>query len=572
MPRRVIKQSLTRLERLKLTFDPKHTSQIERLLKRLQRDVPNDADLLFRLHETLLFLRAYPQSLRVVREAEALLTQFSKLVAAAVRDGVDLASLDHPETSGIAGRTVIDTFSYHIVLWLTRRYRRQVEFYWDWFEDENRLAQTWPRFMPHLEEDACVEANVPYRTWLQAARNDKPELLWLINRFNAMPVTDLAKAELYDSQQLYVQWTPPYRATRTGMRLPVNLAGARIFYHREPLLGRRDVSFAHELEKSPPSLVKLSKRDGEAVLDLAREASTVRYRELYGFTHGDPRRIIRADLGRGVDLFVMDLPPEKRLPLRAYHAAMIFKNRVPVGYFEGLSLFERMESGFNLYYTFRDGETAWLYARTLNIMRHLFGVTTFSLDPYQIGFDNEEGIQSGAFWFYRKLGFRPTDRRLLKLAETEEFKIRSRPHHRTSAATLRKLAVSPMVFELHRDRSGDWDRFQVRQIGITLQRVMSRSFGGDAQEMRAAALSFAETTLKLDRRGLAATQLKIFSDLSTVLLLIPDLSLWKRNEKASLAKIIQAKMNAHEGKYLRLMQRHATFRRALIELGSPNRQ
>jgi len=28
---------------------------------------------------------------------------------------------------------------------------------------------------------------------------------------------------------------------------------------------------------------------------------------------------------------------------------MIFKNGVPVGYFEGLSLFERMESGFNLY-------------------------------------------------------------------------------------------------------------------------------------------------------------------------------------------------------------------------------
>ncbi len=47
---------------------------------------------------------------------------------------------------------------------------------------------------------------------------------------------------------------------------------------------------------------------------------------------------------------------------------MIYKNGVPIGYFEGLSLFERMESGFNLYYTFRDGETAWLYARTLNVM------------------------------------------------------------------------------------------------------------------------------------------------------------------------------------------------------------
>ena len=99
------------------------------------------------------------------------------------------------------------------------------------------------------------------------------------------------------------------------------------------------------------------------MLDLTRAASTVRYRELYGFTHGDPKKVFKTDLGRGVEVFITALPPGKRLPLRAYHAAMIFKNGVAIGYFEGISLFERMESGFNLYYTFRDGETAWLYAR-----------------------------------------------------------------------------------------------------------------------------------------------------------------------------------------------------------------
>ena len=102
----------------------------------------------------------------------------------------------------------------------------------------------------------------------------------------------------------------------------------------------------------------------------------------------------------------MGVPPDKRLPLRAYHAAIIFKNGVAVGYFEGLSIFERLESGFNFYYTFREGETAWIYAKTLAILRHLLGVTVFTIDPYQIGYENEEGIESGAFWFYRKFGFR----------------------------------------------------------------------------------------------------------------------------------------------------------------------
>src|SRR5258705_13549377 len=160
---------------------------------------------------------------------------------------------------------------------------------------------------------------------------------------------------------------------------------------------------------------------------------------------------------------------------------MIYKNGVPIGYFEGISLFERMESGFNLYYTFRDGETAWLYARTLNIFRHLLGVTAFSLDPYQIGYENEEGIESGAFWFYRKLGFRPTQPEVMKLVVNEEKKIGARAGYRTSLRMLRKLAGSPMIFELEQTNSGDWDRFQLRNIGLAVHRQMPTTNEGDAK-------------------------------------------------------------------------------------------
>jgi hypothetical protein len=249
----------------------------------------------------------------------------------------------------------------------------------------------------------------------------------------------------------------------------MRLATRKLFYHREPLISRREIDLRQELAQPSPKLDKLSSAQGEKAIDMAREASTIRYRELYGFTHGDPKQVYRAELGRGVEIFLVGLLPEKRLPLRTYHALMIYKNGVPIGYFEGLSLFERMESGFNLYYTFRDGETAWLYARILNVMHHFARVTAFSLDPYQIGFENEEGIESGAFWFYRKLGFRPTQPEALQLALKEEEKIRTRNGYRTSTATLRKLARSPMIFELDETRKGDWDRFQLRKIGFKAQ-------------------------------------------------------------------------------------------------------
>ncbi|HSE32705.1 MAG TPA: hypothetical protein VLA93_14125 [Pyrinomonadaceae bacterium] len=564
-------QLLRQLERLKLTFDSRSRRQIERSLKRLGRESIVDAVSLITLHELLLFLRAYPQSTAIVNETESLLREFVRRVQDAAAQDEDLSPLDHPELSGIAGRLVADTFSYYIVRGLVARYPRQVAFFWEWFEDENRLGQSWPRFMPLLEEDAFVEANIPYRSWLRAARGKETELGWLIRRFEKLPIEGAAKAELYDSQKLYVEWTPSYRATRTGMRLPPHLRSTKTFYHREPLLQRRDISFADELSTKSLTLKRLTKREGETVLDLARDASTVRYRELYGFTHGDPARVIKAPLGRGVDLFVTSLPSHARLPLRAYHSAIIFKNQVPVGYFEGLSLFERMESGFNLYYTFREGETAWLYANTLTVMRQLLRVTTFVLDPYQIGFENEEGIESGAFWFYRKLGFRPTAQRLQKLAESEEEKIRQRKNYRTPAGTLRKLAASPMVFELDRKRVGDWDRFQIREIGFAVQREMARRFGSTASEMRSEGVRFAERLLKSSTSHLAEPAKEVFSNFGIILLLIPDIEEWSREEKQMLLRIIQAKASGEESRYLRLMQKHERFRASIINLGStPN--
>jgi hypothetical protein len=381
-----------------------------------------------------------------------------------------------------------------------------------------------------------------------------------MKRFESLPKSEKEKAELYNSQKLYVRWDPPYESSRTGMRLP----GSKIFYHRQPLIQRRDVSLSEELEKPSPAMQLLSPTEGERILDMAREASTVRYRELYGFTHGDPRRVFKADLGRGVALLIAGVPPNWRLPLRAYHAAMIFKNGIAVGYFEGLSLFERMESGFNLYYTFRDGETAWLYARTLNVFRHLAGVTAFVLDPYQIGYENEEGIQSGAFWFYRKLGFRPTKPDIMKLVLKEEERMTNQKAYRTSARTLRKLAEGPMIFELDQTRSGDWDRFQVRNIGLQIQHSLASHYGGDADRMRKEAVDVAARELNVAAEQWSDKQV---NDLAVSLSLIPDLGKWTDTEKLLLLKIVQAKTDADESEYLKLMQRHDRLRTAIVELG-----
>jgi hypothetical protein len=61
------------------------------------------------------------------------------------------------------------------------------------------------------------------------------------------------------------------------------------------------------------------------------------------------------------------------------------------------------------------------------LLRQVLGLSCFTVDPYQIGYHNEEAIESGAFWFYRKLGFRPLRPELRRLVEKEEEKSVPRP-------------------------------------------------------------------------------------------------------------------------------------------------
>ncbi len=569
MPPKSVEKLLNELHSASNLFRSGQQRTTSRILAQLARKKLSDQHDLVRFHEILLFVSAYPQSSQIRRAAESLLATVAGQVATLVSANADISALEHPDVSGIAGTSVTDTFSYYIVSWLLRRHPGQITLDWGWFEDENRLAATWPRFMPLLEEDTFVEANIPYSTWLAAAKSTtETEVSWLIRHFEALPRSQTEKAELYDSLQLYVRWTPGYAASRTGLRLPVR----NHFYHHGPLIQRRDLSFATELQASPAPVKTISSKHGEAILELARAASTIRYRELYGFTHGDPKSVLQVSFGRGVSLYVIGLPPGRRLPLRAYHAAMIFKNGIPVGYFEGLSLFERMESGFNIYYSFRQGETAWIYAHTLQTFHHLLGVTTFSIDPYQVGLGNEEAIQSGAFWFYRKLGFRPIVPEIHQLALAEEKKLGTRASYRTPARVLRQLAASHMIFELRPSQAGNWDGFAIRNLALAVQKRMSVKSKADTETVRRKSIDAVSRALGMREEKWKKSELNSLVGLGMVMALIPDLDQWSISEKLAATQIIRAKAGSDESQYLKLMQRHSRLRQEMIRIGTGNKR
>lgn len=450
---------LDRLEASKRGFGTDEHASLPRLLRQLGSARFPDAGSLIRFHEALLFYRAYPPNPEVLRLAEEVLRLIPAKIAQLRRAEVDLTPFEEPEVSGIAGTAFSAGFTYDIARWLAEHHPREVEIDWDGY-DAALLAPLLRRLHPFANEDLLVEANIPYMDWFRAAkRAGGSDLRWLLSRIDS--------AELFAQAKIFIRWKlGDGSATRTNGRLP---GRRKFFYHDAPLIRRADVSLAAELQSAAISTEKLGRAEGQKILDFARETSAMRYRELHGFTYGDPAHVVHADLGRGVEVFVWGVPPQHRLPLRAYHAGVFFKNGVPIGYIECLTLFEHMEVGFNLYYTFREGETAWLYARLLHLFRQLLSVSCFAVDPYQLGVHNEEAIESGAFWFYRKLGFRPANVQVAKLLQHEESKLRANPAYRTSARTLRRLAAGWMIYETPEAQAGDWDHFETRRAAMALK-------------------------------------------------------------------------------------------------------
>ena len=553
------------LEDAKQWRDPGCAARVEKLLASLQGRRLAVAEALIRFHDSLLFLRAFPQGPAVVEKAEELLAQIEPQVRRLRESGSDMEPFESEAVSGIAGTRLSDTFTYEVARWLTQRYPQQVRAAWDIEEQARSLAIALPRFLPLLEDDSLVEADTPYLEWMKSAAGEGRELAWLLKQFEDVEIPIAQKTEIYDALSIELHWElEAGRASRTLARRPVNA----FFFHESPLIRRNQVSLDAEFASAELPVRSLSRQEGEEILDMCRDAVTVRYRELYGTTRGDPSEVYEANPGRGVQIFLWGVPTVRRLPLRAYHAGFTLKNGVPINYIEGISLFEWMEVGFNTFYAYRDGETAWIYAKALHFLRQLTGVSCFSVYPYQLGHENEEAIRSGAFWFYRKLGFRPGRPELLAMTEKEERKIAASKDYRTSARTLRKLAAGHAFYELGEQLRGSWDNFSTRKIGFAVQQHLARDFSGSAGKMRLSTRETLSRILKVDLKSWSTLEKNAFDNFAFMLSLAPEIEHWTTSQKQALVEIIRAKAGASETLYLQLLLKHEALREAVLRLGS----
>jgi hypothetical protein len=187
--------------------------------------------------------------------------------------------------------------------------------------------------------------------------------------------------------------------------------------------------------------------------------------------------------------------------------------------------------------------------------------------PYQLGHDNQEAIESGAWWFYQKLGFRPRDRHVLALMRAEERRFQANPRARSSPATLRRLSQEHVFFHAGPERDDVLGALPLPNVGLCVTDFLAQRFGADREGGEHACSHEAERLLGAGPTAdWSDDERRAWRRWAPLVCVLPGVAGWTGEEKRALAEVVRAKGGRRESEFVRRFDRHAQLRSAIREL------
>ena len=540
--------------RTDFTAGPAKIELIERVLARPPRRLADG----MRLHDALLFLRAFPDSPTVHRAAESACGAFHRISRGLV------GARHRANDTGVVGTITRVWADFATADWLHRAFASEVDIDWSSLDDSSALDALLRPIVQRAEEDAVDSGELSTREWL-ALRRGKAFRTDLALLREAVPPDRPGRrafAARYDAAEVPLRWK---LANSTGSATHNTLRWKPVRYRRAMRPAPADpIRF---IAGPSADIALLTRRRANEMIHVARAALAARGREVYAMTHANPSEIYLADLGEGASVAIIGVLPEYRMSLEVNYGYLMLANGVPVGYGGVTALYRQANTGLNMFPSFRGGETAFLWTAALRAFRALLGVRRFVVNGYQVGDDNREAIRSGAFWFYYRLGFRPSDRARRALAHREFARLRKRGM-RTSDSVLRTLASGDLWLDLPGCRRRDY--FDEAWLVECSRQVTELLGAGEATDPDEAAREVtARVTRTLGARGLASrprAEREAFAHLAPVCALLPGVDRWSTASRAALVRLMLSKGRPQEREFVTLAQRDPRLYPGLIRL------
>lgn len=517
----------------------------------------NSAKILQQRHNTLCHERAFSPVENERATANRALTIFEN----------ELLELKRAERiklndSGIAGTGVSYSFSFDVARWLARNAPGAVSIDWRALNDSERLDDLLRNLLLPAEDDYFDSGYVSTREWLDIARagSTGTDFDWLMAQLEGGDRS--IWRQLYDAAELPLVWS----LEQSRFSKSQNVFPARALSARMCKLRPRPANVKQAIQQPLVSIRKQSTSRGAALIDVAMASLATRHRETYHFNFANPAEVYLADTGEGICIAVFGLRPEYRFPLECTMGYLILSNGVPIGYGGASALFKQVNTGINIFNEYRGSEAAYLWVQVMRVYHALTGCTRFIANAYQLGGGNSEALQSGAFWFYYRLGYRPVLDDVRRLAMAEMRKRRRNPKHRSNNATLRVLASCDMHLLLPTAKQSDlFDEEWLTTSSMLATKVVG-AVGGRTRKVSASKV-MQQAACGLGIRSMktwSANERAAFGKLAPFIV-AADASNWPAAARQLTRKTIRTKGGKAEAAYARLMGQNDWFLQSLRE-------
>lgn len=448
-------------------FNDESASKKKHVFDSLQQSNFKHPKLLEKYHHFLMFSLAYPENAELLQLAKNALEQLIKNLKT-----LKISQKQKIEQSGLPYTSTYGAYSYSLVYWLIHTYPKQVKLlYFD--EGGQHPKEILKHCLNPAEFDLAANDYLSPLKWLEvmSGLTNKQELLnYLVLQFSRLKVSDTVKDQLFESLKIHVQFKPLKAEASIALG---NIEVSKPFFHTDPLLKKFDEQ--QLISKKLPAATKLSSQEKQKVIEKARLALFLLNRETDPVTCCDEDGLTYFELERGLSIALFSMLPERRLALDAYMGFMMFKNGYPMAYGGAWIFAGRSLLGINIFESYRGGESAYVFCQLLRTYKQLYTIHYFEVEPYQFGKNNPDGIKSGAFWFYYRFRFRPSDADLNELATEEYKKIQQQKGYRTSAQVLKQFTESTMVLQFDQTKK----TMDVSSVSQFISAEIGRLYKGD---------------------------------------------------------------------------------------------
>jgi len=567
-----VRRQVELLAEIKNWFDSESTAAKRAAIQSVSKQKLLDSGLIESYHDSLCFLRAYSDNAKISQVVERELRRFEGRIIRYRRNSRDKNAEELADT-GISGTSLSHEFSYELTSALAAWYGANVEIDWGSYaeKEDDSISAVLPMLVAWQENDTLDnDLDTETARWLRIAssRNDKSRLATLLKLFSHSGLSRIMQRHLFEAAAIPVKWDlNRCPASRTLKRIPWR----NIYYQSAPILGRTRDLRERLGEKSTP--LRLSgKMEGQKYVDHIKEVLGVRCRELFPLMHSNPDEVYINEPGRGVQLVIYGNIMDIRLPLESNFGAMLVRNGMPIGYGIGCMLFDRVEIAINIFPAYRTGESSFVIEEFFRLFYHQFGARLFLVRSYQVGDDNDEALESGSFWFYYKLGFRPVKRAVRNLAAREYAKIAADKSYRTSLRTLKRLARSDVFFHIDERLMRSFRELPLAGPGYRVTEYIARHYDCRRDDAIEKSVSAVAKLLGLkDWRRWRPDEITALRRLAPLIICFPQIRGWTAREKADLGRLIRAKGGIRERDYVRLSNEHPRFRSAVEQLAFAKR-